>query len=113
MTTTGVELKEKRVWEWEMKREREREDWGCQVGTDGDKCICVCWMNALVPTGTSAFNDPAAFVTTTSSVNTEERGKIGEEVRRTDHILHAKSCHESDGIHHGVERVTFIRMKLG
>jgi hypothetical protein len=34
-------------------------------------------MNALVPTGTSAFNDPAAFVTTTSSVSTEEVGKIG------------------------------------
>jgi hypothetical protein len=69
-------------------------------------------MNALVPTGTSAFNDPAAFVTTTPSVSIEER-EIGEEVRRTDHILHAKSCHESDGIHHGVERVAFIGMKLG
>lgn len=66
-------------------------------------------MNALVPTGTSAFNDPAAFVTTTSSVSTEERGKL---VRRTDHILYAKSCHESDGIHHGVEWVAFICMKL-
>jgi hypothetical protein len=73
----------------------------------------ACRMNALVPTGTSAFNDPAAFVTTTSSVSTEERGAIDKEVRRTDHILYAKSCHQSDGIHHGVERVAFIGMKLG
>jgi hypothetical protein len=83
----------------------------------GDKCILqyayACGMNALVPTGTSAFNDPAAFVTATSSVSTEEREEIGEEVRRTDHILYAKSCHESDGIHHGVERIAFIGMKLG
>jgi hypothetical protein len=69
-------------------------------------------MNALVPMGTSAFNDPAAFVTT-SSVSTEERGEIGENVRRTDHILYAKSCHESNGIHHSVERVAFIGVKLG
>ena len=69
-------------------------------------------MNALVPTGTSAFNDPAAFVTTTPSVSPEETGEIGEEVRRTDHVLYAKSCHESDRIYHGVERVAFIGMKL-
>ena len=85
--------------------------------TSGDKCTvytaCVCGMNALVPTGTSAFNDPAAFVTTTSSVSTEEREKLMKRVRRTDHILYPKSCHESDGIHHGVERVAFIGMKLG
>jgi hypothetical protein len=68
----------------------------------------------VVPTGTSAFNDPAAFVTTTSSVSTEERGENrAKRCDAPDHILHAKSCHESDGIHHGVERVAFIRMKLG
>jgi hypothetical protein len=61
-----------RLWEWERKRKREV----------GRVVISVyyayaCGMNALVPTGTSAFNDPAAFVTTTSSVSTEEVGKIG------------------------------------
>jgi hypothetical protein len=35
------------------------------------------------------------------------------DVRRTDDVLHAESCHEPDGIYHGVERVTFIGMKLG
>jgi hypothetical protein len=45
--------------------------------TGGNGCICECGMNVLVPTGTSAFNDPAAFVTTTSSISTEERGEIG------------------------------------
>jgi hypothetical protein len=118
MTTTGAELnggeevgRVGRLYEWE--RRRERVGWGCQMSgwTGSDKCVCR--MNALVPTGTSGYNDPAAFVTTNSSVSTEERAEIGEEVRRTDHILHAKSCHESDGIHHRVERVAFIRMKLG
>ena len=77
----------------------------------------VCGMNALVPTGTSAFNDPAAFVTTTPSVSVEKVGKkkfrAKKNLRRTDHILYAKSCHESNGIHHGIERVSFIGMKLG
>jgi hypothetical protein len=75
--------------------------------------ICVCGMYVLVPTGTSAFNDPAAFVTITSSVSTEGRGRSVKRCDATDHILYAKSCHESDGIHHGVERVAFIGMKLG
>lgn len=75
--------------------------------------VCVCGMYALVPTGTSAFNDPAAFVTTTSSVSTEERGRSVKRCDATDDILYAKSRHESDGIHHGVERVAFIGMKLG
>lgn len=35
------------------------------------------------------------------------------DVRRTDDVLYAESCHEPDGIYHGVERVTFIGMKLG
>ena len=68
-------------------------------------------MSALVPTGTSAFNDPAAFVTATSSISF--KGRDGQNVRRTDDVLHAESCHESDGIYHSVERVTFIGMKLG
>jgi hypothetical protein len=78
------------------------------MGIDG-----VFGMNALVPTGTSAFNDPAAFVTTTSSVSTEGRGEVSEGARRTDQVFYAKGCHEPDGIYHGVERVAFIGMKLG
>ncbi len=48
------------------------------TGGDKFKGKIVFGMNALpvVPTGTSTFNDPAAVVTTTSSVSR----KIGEEV---------------------------------
>ena len=33
-------------------------------------------------------------------------------MRRTDQVFYAKSCHEPDGIYHGIERVAFIGMKL-
>ena len=48
-----------------------------------------------------------------SSVGTEESGEIGERMRRTDHVFYAKSCHEPDGIYHGIERMAFIGVKLG
>ena len=53
-------------------------NWGCQVG---DRWSLPCGINALVPTGTSAFNDPAAFVTIASFVSIEERNETGEEVQ--------------------------------
>ena len=84
-----------------------------QVDMRDESVRLICGMNALVPTGTSALKDPAAFVTTTPSINTGRGvGQSIKRVRRTDHILYAKSCHQSDGIYHGVERVSFIGMKL-
>src|SRR6266850_4261217 len=38
---------------------------------------------------------------------------MAKRVRRTDEIFHAESCHEPDGINHGLEWVAFIGMKLG
>jgi hypothetical protein len=37
---------------------------------------------------------------------------MAKRVRRTDEILYAESCHEPDGINHGLEWVAFIGMKL-
>jgi hypothetical protein len=77
ITTAGAEWKEKRVSRKGVAGVGKVKGKG-GLGGDKFKCNIVCGMNALpvVPTGTSTFNDPAAFVTTTSSVSR----KIGEEV---------------------------------
>ena len=68
--------------------------WGRIQGVrldDGERDI---WgnvgMSALVPTGTSAFNEPAAFVTATPSIDFDGNE---ENMRRTDDVLHAEGRH--------------------
>lgn len=67
--------------------------------------------NVLVPTGTSAFSEPAAFVTAALYVSPNGEYAI-EYGRRTDQILYTKICHETDWIHNGREGMAFIRVEL-
>ena len=67
--------------------------------------------DVLVPTGTWGNNEPAAFVTGTVAllciqVSSPNKGE------RTDKILYAQICHETDWVHNSRERVSLIRMKL-